>query len=35
MDGIVFIDNEMMDEQFVSIGKAVKMIGMSIEGLRH
>ena len=24
-----------MDEQFVSIGKAAKMIGMSIEGLRH
>ena len=24
-----------MEEQFVSIGKAAKMIGMSIEGLRH
>jgi len=23
-----------MDEQFVSIGKAAKMLGMSIEGLR-
>ena len=31
----MFIGDEDMDEQFVSIGKAAKMIGMSIEGLRH
>ena len=31
----MFMGDESMDEQFVSIGKAAKMIGMSIEGLRH
>ena len=35
MHGIIFIGDERMDERFVSIGKAAKMIGMSIEGLRH
>ena len=31
----MFLGDKHMDEQFVSIGKAAKMIGMSIEGLRH
>jgi len=35
MDGLIFLGDKHMDEQFVSIGKAAKMIGMSIEGLRH
>ena len=35
MDGIIFLGDKHMEEQFVSIGKAAKMIGMSIEGLRH
>ncbi len=35
MDDVLFLGDEMTDEQFVSIGKAAKMIGLSIEGLRH
>ena len=31
----MFLGDKHRDEQFVSIGKAAKMIGMSIEGLRH
>ena len=34
MDALLTVGDETMDDQFVSIGKAAKMIGMSIDGLR-
>ena len=34
MDGLLTVGDETMDGQFVSIGNAAKMLGMSIDGLR-